>query len=68
MEKYYVNKKAQPNGDHEVHKAGCYNVPSPQNAQHLGQFTNCFGAVAESQKHFRQTNGCAFCCRACHAG
>ena len=23
MAKYYVNNKAQSNGDHEVHKAGC---------------------------------------------
>ena len=24
MESYYVNTSAQPNGDHEVHREGCF--------------------------------------------
>ena len=28
MARYYVNDRAQPNGDHEVHKDGCSFMPS----------------------------------------
>ncbi len=27
MANYYVNKNAQANGDHEVHKSGCSWIP-----------------------------------------
>lgn len=39
--KYYVNKNAQPNGDHEVHEATCDHCPSTENRIYLGEFTNC---------------------------
>ncbi|HCM76007.1 MAG TPA: hypothetical protein DIS90_06475 [Cytophagales bacterium] len=69
MDKYYLNKKAQTNGDHEVHKEGCLYFPSPAHAQYLGVFTSCHDAVAVARrKYFEQSNGCYTCSRECNEG
>jgi hypothetical protein len=68
MASYYVNTNAQPNGDHEVHSEGCYWMPSAGNRQHLGEFSSCWGAVAESRKYYARSNGCAHCSPSCHTG
>lgn len=66
MYRYYVNTNAQWNGDHEVHRDGCSYLPAPANRIYLGQFMECYSAVAEARRHFQQVNGCYYCCRACH--
>jgi hypothetical protein len=63
---YYVNKNAQANGDHEVHKQGCSFMPDAQNRQYLGDFADCHDAVRESKKYYRQSNGCFYCSPECH--
>lgn len=65
---YYVNKNAQNNGDHEVHKAGCSFMPEEWNRKYLGSFDNCFDAVREAKKHYSQSNGCYYCCNPCNTG
>lgn len=64
--RYYVNKNAQSNGDHEVHDASCTRCPEPSNRIYLGEFTSCAPAVREARKHFTQVNGCFYCSRPCH--
>src|SRR5690606_8027177 len=64
MDHYFVNTHAQPNGDHEVHKVGCYYMPSDR--KYLGQFPTCAGAVLEARKHYAQVNGCKHCAEECH--
>ena len=64
--RYYVNKNAQPNGDHEVHTAECFWLPAPENRLYLGEFTNCRQAVNEAKKHYSQSNGCIHCSLECH--
>ena len=66
MSKYYVNKNAQSNGDHEVHVSGCSYMPEPENRKYLGEFTSCHGAVREAKKTYSQSNGCYYCCNPCH--
>ncbi len=66
MEYYYVNKKAQATGEHEVHKTGCVYLPSVDNRIYLGQFSNCADAVREARKHYSNVDGCYHCCRPCH--
>lgn len=66
MKKYYVNKKEQSNGDHEVHHEDCQYLPSLQNRIYLGEFSNCKPAVQEAKKHYTQVNGCKTCCNECH--
>ena len=63
---YYVNKNAQSNGDHEVHKSGCTYLPSTENRLYLGNFSNCHDAVREAKKHYAQSNGCYYCSYECH--
>ena len=66
MKKYYVNKNAQSNGDHEVHHEDCIYLPSVQNRIYLGEFSNCKPAVKEAEKHYSQSNGCKTCSNECH--
>lgn len=66
MARYYVNKNAQANGDHEVHKQGCSYMPMEHNRKYLGEFATCQGAVKEAKKHYSQVNGCYYCSRECH--
>lgn len=66
MASYYVNKNAQPNGDHEVHVSGCNHMPATVNRMYLGDFSSCKPAVAEAKRHYSQSNGCYYCCNACH--
>ncbi|WP_444464086.1 hypothetical protein [Rhodobacter capsulatus] len=70
MASYYLNTNQQPNGDYEVHTAGCGWLPSPANREYLGEFTNCSSAVAEAKRRhptWYRINGCKHCCQACHS-
>lgn len=64
MAAYYVNNRAQSNGDHEVHVASCIFFPSDR--KYLGEFSSCQPAVETAKQYYRQSNGCFTCCRACH--
>lgn len=66
--KYYVNKNAQANGDHEVHTSSCSYLPAESNRVYLGEFVTCAPAVTEARKHYTQSNGCFYCALACHTG
>lgn len=64
--RYFVNKNAQDNGDHEVHVTGCNWLPNESNREYLGLFNNCHDAVAEARRHYTQVNGCYYCSNDCH--
>lgn len=66
MRNYYVNNKAQANGDHEVHRDGCTFLPGEIDRIYLGLFTNCHDAVRQARRHFAAVNGCAVCSAPCH--
>lgn len=66
--RYYVNKNAQVNGDHEVHERTCSFLPDEDNRIYLGDFAGCRAAVAEARNHYTQVNGCYFCSEPCHTG
>ena len=68
MANYYVNKNAQSNGDHEVHRWDCSRIPAESNRLYLGDFPNCHGAVREAKKAYSQSNGCFYCSKECHTG
>jgi hypothetical protein len=63
---YYVNKNAQRNGDHEVHKLGCAYMPAANNCLPLGYFSSCHGAVRKAAEYYPQVNGCYYCSYECH--
>ncbi len=66
MANYYVNKNAQPTGEHEVHKSDCDYLPDVENRQKLGSFDSCQEAVKEAKKYFDNVDGCYYCSRDCH--
>jgi len=66
MAKYYVNKNAQSNRDHEVHKSDCFWLPKVENRIYLGDFHGCEGAVIAAKMHYTQVNGCKHCSILCH--
>lgn len=66
MARYYVNKNAQSNGDHEVHKGGCSWMPIASNSLYLGDFVSCHGAVAKAKQYYPTADGCKHCSPACH--
>ena len=66
MDNYFVNKNAQANGDHEVHKNGCTWMPDISNREYLGSYSSCQEAVKEAKKKYARSNGCYYCCYSCH--
>lgn len=66
MYKYFVNKNAQANGDHEVHKANCSYLPEPYNRIDLGYHINCHSAVTAAKQYYLKSNGCYYCSNDCH--
>ena len=63
---YYVNKNAQPTGEHEVHTSICYWLPTPENRILLGDFSTCFEALIAARKYYSNVDGCKYCCPNCH--
>lgn len=64
--KYYVNDKAQKNGDHEVHTQNCPHLPDTRT--YLGDFASCKPAVEIAKKIYPKSNGCYHCSKECHTG
>lgn len=64
--RYLVNKNAQYNGDHEVHREDCNHLPHPENRKDLGIFYNCHDAVKKAKEYDSDADGCYYCCNECH--
>jgi hypothetical protein len=64
--KYFVNKNAQSNGDHEVHREDCSYLPDAVNRIYLGDFSSCQFAIAKAKEYYNDVDGCYYCCRPCH--
>jgi hypothetical protein len=63
---YWVNDRAQGNGDHEVHKDGCPFLRLIVSKTYLGLHFNCGSAVRKAKTIYAQSNGCATCSSLCH--
>jgi len=57
LSKYYLNKNAQSNGDHEVHKFGCKYMPNENNRISLGSFSHSYEAIKRAREYFLAVNG-----------
>jgi len=64
--RFYVNKNAQSNGDHEVHRATCSWLPAVENRLYLGDFLTSQEAVREAREYYNHVDGCAYCCPESH--
>lgn len=67
MQHYYVNTQ-ESNGDHIVHVPRCTHLPEPDHRIYLGTFSDCRDALSAAKAHFKNSNGCYWCCSACHTG
>ena len=71
MPDYLVNRSAQSNGDHEVHRAprsecGSLGYPLPKKQVDLGWHSDCDSAVRDARSRGYRANGCAYCSFPCH--
>lgn len=64
--RFYVNKNAQVNGEHEVHRLTCSWLPDVENRVYLGDFDTSAQAIREAKKYYNNVDGCAFCCPESH--
>ena len=53
MAEFYVEKIAQNNGEHVVHKSDCSLLPSQDAIQYLGAISNCDSALKKAGQFFR---------------
>ena len=72
MSRFIVNRNAQTNdnNEHEVHNItlGCNHLPDLENQVDLGEHQSCHGAVQAAKRTYPNSNGCYYCCNACHTG
>lgn len=66
MYKYYVNPNADENGNHEVHREGCYWLSLIKNPISLGWYFSCFSAVGKARMKYNKVDGCKVCSEDCH--
>lgn len=64
--RYYVNKNAQPTGEHEVHKSSCSWLPDAENRIYLGDYDKATDALKEAKKYYSNVDGCYYCCPEIH--
>lgn len=64
--RYYVNKNAQQNGDHEVHRSNCSWLPDAANRIDLGESATPQEALRVAHRYYNQVDGCAYCCPEIH--
>lgn len=64
--RYYVNRNAQWNGDHEVHRSTCSWLPNIDNRIYLGEFSASQQALREAGRYYAQVDGCIHCCPEIH--
>lgn len=67
MQHYYVSIQAS-DGDHVVHVPRCTHLPEPDQRIYLGAFTDCRDALTAAMSRYENSNGCSWCCSACHSG
>lgn len=66
MDAYYVNNEPQLNGDHEVHKEGCYWLSKIISKRDLGNHSSCHSAIRSAKYIYATANGCITCSGECH--
>lgn len=71
MASYFVDRRAQANGDHAVHDRSrcppaCF--PGAGDAEYLGEFLHARQALAVAQVRYPQVNGCPRCVPEVHIG
>lgn len=63
---YYLDKKAQPNGEYHVHEEGCTHMPLPSDRTYLGYFSSVQAALEKASRLHHRCRACLHCCETCH--
>lgn len=58
---YYLNRRAQANGDHELHRAGCAYLPPDEGRISLGEHADGAAALQKAKEHAARVNACYYC-------
>ena len=66
MRIYYINKKEQSEGFHDIHTSDCTYLPDAEYKQYLGVFTHCKHALQGAKTLFTKVNGCPYCIKECY--
>lgn len=66
MNKFFINKNAQPSGEHEVHREDCPWMFFIKETIYLGEFSSCADALCAAQRFYSNVDGCKRCCPKCH--
>lgn len=61
MNRYYVNKYAEENGFHLVHRTNCILMVGLDNRIDLGSFEYSSQALESAKVHYRKSLACLFC-------
>jgi len=61
VSRYYVNRRRQKTGEHEVHVDGCPWLPVRKNRIELGEFGTCQQAIEAASAKFAKVDGCWHC-------
>lgn len=69
MPSFFVDRRVQPNGDHEVHDRSrcpppCF--PREGDAEYLGEFEDGSQALAVARLRYHRVNGCVWCATEFH--
>lgn len=64
--RFYINKKPQQNGEHELHTGTCVFLPHETRRIDIGEYFCCNTAVEVSKNYFKKVNSCYFCLRLYH--
>jgi len=64
---YYVCTHPQTNGNHEIHRDGCPEMPSQKYRTYLGDYASCKPAANKAKASYPHINGCTTCSPECHS-
>jgi hypothetical protein len=67
MDYYYISKKTQFNGEHEIHKLSCYRLPAEGDRILLGYLNSGKEAMKKGLELFPKVNACFNCCNEYHS-
>ena len=61
MAEFYVERVAQSDGTHIVHKSNCSMLPAKDAIQYLGAISNSGSALKKANQTYKLVNGCGHC-------
>lgn len=61
MAEFYIEKKASETGEHRVHSSTCSSMPTKDDMQYLGAFSNAAASVNKASNRYLRVSTCPKC-------